>query len=68
MEGYALAAVDWAGTSSGRSWTYSESIDALDDILVLVSESPELDVDLRPGCGAAIWARCYGGAMPGGGR
>ena len=48
MEGYALAAVDWAGNEFGQKLDFtSESIDALDDILVLVSESPELDVDFE---------------------
>ncbi len=48
MEGYALAAADLAAREFGQKLDFSsESIDALDDILVLVSESPELDVDFE---------------------
>lgn len=48
MEGYALAAVDLARREFGQKLDFSaESIDALDDLLVLVGESPELDVDFE---------------------
>ena len=48
MEGYALAAVGWARDEFQQKLDFtSESIDALDEILVLVSESPELDVDFE---------------------
>jgi hypothetical protein len=48
MEGYAQAAVELARTDFKQRLDFSsESIDALDDILVLVSESPELDLDFE---------------------
>ena len=48
MEGYALAAVGWARDEFQQKLDFtSESIDALDEILVMVSESPELDVDFE---------------------
>jgi hypothetical protein len=48
MEGYALAAADQARRDFRQKLDFtSESIDALDEILVLVGESPELDVDFE---------------------
>jgi hypothetical protein len=48
MEGYAQAAAELARTQFGQKLDFSsESIDSLDEILVLVSESPELDVDFE---------------------
>jgi hypothetical protein len=48
MEGYARAAVDLAKTEFQQSLNYtSESIDGLDEILVMVGESPELDLDFE---------------------
>jgi len=48
MEGYAQAAVDVARTEFelGLDFT-SDSVDVLDDILVVVSESPERDLDFE---------------------
>jgi hypothetical protein len=48
MEGYAQTATDWARKEFQQKLDFSsESIDALDDILVLVGESPELDLDFE---------------------
>jgi len=48
MEGYAQAAVELAHTEFERELDYSaESVEMLDDILVLVSESPEKDIDFE---------------------
>ena len=48
MEGYAQAAVELAHTEFKRELDYtSESVDVLDDILVLVSESPDKDLDFE---------------------
>ncbi len=48
MEGYAQAAVDLARTEFKRNLDFSaESVDTLDDILVVVSESPEKDLDFE---------------------
>ena len=48
MEGYARAAASHARDEFRRELDFtSESIDALDDVLVLVGESPELDVDFE---------------------
>jgi hypothetical protein len=48
MEGYAQAAVDLARTDYRQQLDFSaESVDALDEILVLVGESPERDVDFE---------------------
>src|SRR5271166_2291750 len=47
MDGYARAAVE-LGEGFQKKLDYSsESIDHLDEILVLVSESPELDLDFE---------------------
>ena len=48
MEGYAQAAVDLARNEFKRNLDFSsDSVDALDDILVVVSESPERDLDFE---------------------
>ena len=48
MEGYAQAAVELARKDFRRELDYSaDSIDALDDILVVVGESPERDLDFE---------------------
>ena len=48
MEGYARAAADRAQDEFRQRLDFSsDSIDALDEILVLVGESPELDVDFE---------------------
>jgi hypothetical protein len=48
MEGYALAAVDSARSDFRHilDWT-AESVDALDEILVMVGESPDRDLDFE---------------------
>lgn len=46
MEGYARGAVDTARNDYGKTLDFNaDSIEALDEILVLVSESPQHDVD-----------------------
>jgi hypothetical protein len=48
MEGYARAAADLAERNFKQKLDYSsDSIDRLDEILVLVGESPELDLDFE---------------------
>ncbi len=48
MEGYARAAVDIARDQFHQTLDFSsESIDALDEVLVLVGESPEVDLDFE---------------------
>jgi hypothetical protein len=48
MEGYAQGAVDLARKDFEQDLDFSsESIDALDEILVAVGESPELDLDFE---------------------
>ena len=48
MEGYAQAAADLARSDFGQKLDFTaESIDLLDDILVRVGESPELDIDFE---------------------
>ncbi len=48
MEGYAQAAVELARVEFERELDFtSDSIDVLDDILVVVSESPEKDLDFE---------------------
>lgn len=48
MEGYAHAAAELAAAEFKQRLDFtSESIDALDEILVLVGESPELEVDFE---------------------
>lgn len=48
MEGYAQAAAELARAEFSQNLDFSaESIDSLDEILVRVGESPELDVDFE---------------------
>jgi hypothetical protein len=48
MEGYARAAADLGKSEFHQKLDFtSESIDALDEILVLVGESPELELDFE---------------------
>jgi hypothetical protein len=48
MEGYAQAAVELARREFKKELDFSaDSVDALDDILVVVSESPEKDLDFE---------------------
>jgi hypothetical protein len=48
MEGYAQAAAELGRDQFGQKLDFtSESIDSLDEILVLVGESPELDLDFE---------------------
>ncbi len=48
MEGYARAAAEHARAEFHRELDFSaDSIDALDDLLVLVGESPEVDLDFE---------------------
>lgn len=48
MEGYAQAAVELAQSEFDRKLDFTaESIDSLDDVLVAVGESPELDLDFE---------------------
>jgi hypothetical protein len=48
MEGYARAAAEWATSEFQQKLDFtSESIDALDEILVVVGETPELDLDFE---------------------
>ncbi|HEY1648977.1 MAG TPA: hypothetical protein VGF96_13430 [Terracidiphilus sp.] len=48
MEGYAQAAISLGASDFEQKLDFSsESIDALDEILVLVGESPELDLDFE---------------------
>jgi len=57
MEGYAQAAVECAKREFKQRLDFTaESIDGLDEILVLVGESPELDVDFE----ARLWGSYLG--------
>lgn len=48
MEGYALAAVEAARNDFQQNLDYSaDSVDTLDEILVLVGESPDRDLDFE---------------------
>jgi hypothetical protein len=48
MEGYAQGAVEMAREDFHRELDFSpESVDALDDILVVVGDSPERDIDFE---------------------
>jgi hypothetical protein len=60
MEGYAQAAVDLGRREFQQKLDFtSDSIDGLDEILVLVGESPELDVDFE----ARLWGSYLGEVM-----
>jgi len=57
MQGYAHAAVDQARRQFKRKLDFSsDSIDALDDVLVLVGESPEFDIDFE----VRLWGSYFG--------
>jgi hypothetical protein len=57
MEGYARAAAEFAREEFKQKLDFtSESIDGLDEILVLVGESPELDVNFE----ARLWGSYLG--------
>ena len=57
MEGYARAAIELGKREFKQTLDFSaESIDGLDDILVLVGESPELDVDFE----SRLWGSYLG--------
>ena len=60
MEGYARAAAEFARQEFKQKLDFtSESIDGLDEILVLVGESPELDVNFE----ARLWGSYLGEVM-----
>ncbi len=60
MEGYAAAAVETARREFQHTLDYSpESMDALDEILVLVGESPERDIDFE----TRLWGSYLGEAL-----
>ncbi len=57
MEGYAQSAAEAGRSRYQRKLDFSaESVDALDEILVLVGESPELDVEFE----ARLWGSYLG--------
>jgi hypothetical protein len=57
MEGYAEAAVEIAKSDYQRPLDYSEeSINSLDEIIVLLSESPEIDLDFE----SRLWGSYLG--------
>lgn len=57
MDGYAREAADLARREFKQSLDFtSDSIDALDDILVLVGETPDLDIDFE----ARLWGSYLG--------
>ena len=57
MEGYARAATEFARQEFKQKLDFTaDSIDGLDEILVLVGESPELDVDFE----ARLWGSYLG--------
>ena len=57
MEGYARAAAELARSEFQQKLDFSpDSIDALDEILVLVGESPEIDLDFE----ARLWGSYLG--------
>ena len=57
MEGYARAAAELARREYHQSLDFSsDTIDALDEILVLVGESPEIDLDFE----ARLWGSYLG--------
>lgn len=60
MDGYARAAQEHARQSFNQTLDFTaESIDALDEILVLVGESPELDLDFE----VRLWGSYLGEAL-----
>ncbi len=57
MEGYARVAADFGKQEFKQTLDFTaESIDALDDILVLVGESPDLDMDFE----SRLWGSYLG--------
>ena len=57
MEGYARAAAELARSEFHQKLDFApDSIDALDEILVLVGESPEIDLDFE----ARLWGSYLG--------
>jgi len=57
MEGYAQAAVEVAKSEFRQTLDFSaDSINALDEILVLLAESPEIDLDFE----ARLWGSYLG--------
>ena len=57
MQGYANAAVDVAESEFRRKLDYSpDSVNALDEILVLLSESPDVDLDFE----SRLWGSYLG--------
>ena len=69
MEGYAQGAVETAKKDYRKALDYSaESVDILDEILVMVGESPDHDVDYEVACGAPTWVKSSGSGTPEGGR
>ena len=57
MEGYAHAAAELARREFKQNLDFTaQSIDALDEILVMVGESPELDVDFE----VRLWGAYFG--------
>jgi hypothetical protein len=57
MGGYAKAAVEVAASEYRRKLDYSaESLNALDEILVLLSESPDIDLDFE----SRLWGSYLG--------
>jgi hypothetical protein len=57
MEGYAQAAVEQAKSNFRQTLDFSsDSINALDEILVLLSESPEIDLDFE----SRLWGSYLG--------
>jgi hypothetical protein len=57
MEGYARAAVEMAGSEYNRSLDFSpDSVNALDEIVVLLSENPDIDLDFE----SRLWGSYLG--------
>lgn len=57
MEGYARAAIEVAGNEYHRTLDYSpDSVNALDEIVVLLSECPEIDLDFE----SRLWGSYLG--------
>lgn len=62
MEGYARAAVEVAASEYQRKLDYSpDSVSALDEILVLLSESPDIDLDFE----SRLWGSYLGELLRG---
>lgn len=62
MEGYARAAVEVAESEYRRKLDFSpDSINALDEILVLLSESPDVDLDFE----SRLWGSYLGELLRG---